>query len=50
MQSKKRLMISISFGLTQKYGAVGEYVKIPDNINRFNSPMSSSPVEYQTMK
>ncbi|MEC0091159.1 hypothetical protein [Paenibacillus macquariensis] len=35
-----------NFNLTKKYASVGGYVKIPDNINKFNSPMSSSPVGY----
>jgi hypothetical protein len=34
-----------NFILTKKYGgSVGQYVDIPNNINIFNSPTSSSPV------
>jgi len=35
-----------NFNLTQKDNSVGEYVNFPNNINRFNSPKSSSPVGF----
>lgn len=35
-----------NFNLTKKYNSVGEYVNFPDDINMFNSPMTSLPVGY----